>query len=664
MTITLRSGAFDAYLWLYNQNKQQIASNDDGAGDGNSRISFRLAVGQTYYVEATSYSTGGRGAYILTAGNGVLTAIATPWPPLPLNLTPYQPNGWSDKIVVSRATGTTLDDTDLTSADTLFVDFAEISNGSGATSARFYVELYVDGVLKHSWYNDPPVDPNEIRSTTDYSIGSLAAGVHNIKVKVDSSGAIAESNENDNEYTKTIIIGTGQTVNGTLTNADAESHGRTGTRADYYMLTCSRNVTITLRSGVFDAYLFLYNQNKQQLDYNDDGAGNRNSRISYNLVAGQTYYVEATAYDTGARGAYALTSSSGTLTVVESPWPSAPPMAVAANGAWNFGDITAAGESDWYSFRTPIAGDYLIETSANGLVVWSDTVMHLYGPDSNVTPITSDDDSGNLLFSKITSHLEANKTYYVKVEGYRQTTGSYILTIREATNPTLVFNIAISFDYEPTQAPIAELERGIRQASSFLWLSTAKQARFGRVDVYNSSSHRLTADIVIYNEPHRADANWDWNISLIPPRFRDAQIALGTMADGGFSVAAANDEFLSVGWSALECYSTIVHEFGHYQFHLLDEYLIDKNTAGAHCPDTGDRCVMDYPFATPVGFCVPANHDTNQDTYQQKENGKSCCEIMKQQFAPFRVPAKAIPAIERTVSPEEEVGPFVEYLIH
>jgi hypothetical protein len=107
------------------------------------------------------------------------------------NLTPYQPSGWSDKIVVSKVTGTHTDDSPLTSSDSLYLDWAVVNNGSAATAARFYTELYVDGVLKTSWHSDPPLNnPNGYAYVQDYSIGTLAAGTHTLRIKTDSTGAI------------------------------------------------------------------------------------------------------------------------------------------------------------------------------------------------------------------------------------------------------------------------------------------------------------------------------------------------------------------------------------------------------------------------------------------------------------------------------------------
>lgn len=59
----------------------------------------------------------------------------------------------------------------------------------------------------------------------------------------------------------------------------------------YIKLVPKNTTTYTLVSvGNSDTYGFLYNENMEQLAYNDDGAGNRNFKIEYNLQAGETYY--------------------------------------------------------------------------------------------------------------------------------------------------------------------------------------------------------------------------------------------------------------------------------------------------------------------------------------------------------------------------------------
>ena len=122
------------------------------------------------------------------------------------NLTPNQPTGWSDKIVVSTTIGTTTDSATLSTADTLYVDWSVINNGSVATASRFYTAIYVDGVFKTSWFTDPPLAASGTAFVNDYSIGSLTAGTHTITVTADYTGTIVESNEGDNSYTKTITV--------------------------------------------------------------------------------------------------------------------------------------------------------------------------------------------------------------------------------------------------------------------------------------------------------------------------------------------------------------------------------------------------------------------------------------------------------------------------
>ena len=59
----------------------------------------------------------------------------------------------------------------------------------------------------------------------------------------------------------------------------------------YIKLVPKNTTTYTLVSvGNSDTYGFLYNENMEQLAYNDDGAGNGNFKIEYNLQAGETYY--------------------------------------------------------------------------------------------------------------------------------------------------------------------------------------------------------------------------------------------------------------------------------------------------------------------------------------------------------------------------------------
>jgi hypothetical protein len=80
------------------------------------------------------------------------------------------------------------------------------NNGTTITSGGFDTDLYLDGTKIKSWHVDSPHDLTSYSSFKDYSIGKLSAGTHTLRIVTDSTHAINESNESDNEYTKTISV--------------------------------------------------------------------------------------------------------------------------------------------------------------------------------------------------------------------------------------------------------------------------------------------------------------------------------------------------------------------------------------------------------------------------------------------------------------------------
>ena len=122
------------------------------------------------------------------------------------NLRPVRPSDWSDAIVVSTQPETTVDSTLLTTIDTLYIDWAVGNSGAAATEGAFRVSLLVDGTLRESWTRSRPLMAGYFTFVEDYPLGSLSAGMHTLKIVADAGKSISESNERDNEYTKTIIV--------------------------------------------------------------------------------------------------------------------------------------------------------------------------------------------------------------------------------------------------------------------------------------------------------------------------------------------------------------------------------------------------------------------------------------------------------------------------
>jgi hypothetical protein len=116
-------------------------------------------------------------------------------------------------------------------------------------------------------------------------------------------------------------------------------------------------------------------------------------------------------------------------------------VTLTVNGATLTGNISPAGEVDWYQFTVSAAGTYTIETWAGTL---ADNVMYLYGPGSQTTLIESDDDDGIDNAAKIVRSLSAG-TYYVKVGAYGPDgTGTYTIRATGVASGPSVTSFAIS----------------------------------------------------------------------------------------------------------------------------------------------------------------------------------------------------------------------------
>lgn len=149
----------------------------------------------------------------------------------------------------------------------------------------------------------------------------------------------------------------GSTQSGQLSMEDAINSAR-NTRADRYRLelTEAGAYAITLRSSAFDTYLFVYDETGSEVDYDDDSAGNLDSRVILLADGPGTYEVEATSYSQ-ATGPYDLI-----VTRLES---NAPTAALLALGSPTTGSIDTSDAVDAQGYYVDLyeldlaAGDYL-----------------------------------------------------------------------------------------------------------------------------------------------------------------------------------------------------------------------------------------------------------------------------------------------------------------
>ena len=121
------------------------------------------------------------------------------------NLTPYQPSGWSNKIVTTHTYGSKTDTSSLVATSPIYIDFAFINNGVSNVTTAFRTNLYVDNVQR-TYLPTSSLSVNTWIGYIGYSIGLLSHGSHTIKITTDSTNQVSESNESDNTYTKTIFV--------------------------------------------------------------------------------------------------------------------------------------------------------------------------------------------------------------------------------------------------------------------------------------------------------------------------------------------------------------------------------------------------------------------------------------------------------------------------
>ena len=127
------------------------------------------------------------------------------------DLTPYQPSIWNDKIPVSRTRlmGNAVHDDSgpYYAGQELFINRAIGNQGKVSAGAVTYkIEITGEGGI--SWTDTTMAISAGYYSyyVKDYPIGQLAPGTHTIKLWIDYNDEIAESDETNNYYERTISI--------------------------------------------------------------------------------------------------------------------------------------------------------------------------------------------------------------------------------------------------------------------------------------------------------------------------------------------------------------------------------------------------------------------------------------------------------------------------
>lgn len=182
-----------------------------------------------------------------------------------------------------------------------------------------------------------------------------------------------------------------------------------------------------------DPYLFLFDGAGTELDWNDDGGADFNSRLLFTPPTTGTYYV----------GAGAFGSAVGTYTLTVAEYVAPPddyPADATTTGRVTIGDpvtgeIEAADDVDWFAVDMDPALSYRIdlEGAPTGAGSLSDPYLYIF--DANGNQLDWNDDGGEGFNSGITFRPPTAGTYYIGAGAFAANTGTYRLSVSEFVAP-------------------------------------------------------------------------------------------------------------------------------------------------------------------------------------------------------------------------------------
>ena len=222
----------------------------------------------------------------------------------------------------------------------------------------------------------------------------------------------------------------GETISAELTEDEpALEYTFTGAEGD--------SVIISLISEDFDCYLTLLDEDGDELTYDDDSAGNLDSRIGpFSLPADGEYTIVAQSYafrngSGEATGEFDLTLDTFATDVIE-------------YGETVDGSLTTGATQAFYSFHAAEGDSVLIRLSSDDF----DSYLTLSDPDGNQL-ITNDDGGGNLnsLIGPYPLPLEGD--YLITASSLSGTSaGDYTLSLESAEIQTINYGDTVTVDFD------------------------------------------------------------------------------------------------------------------------------------------------------------------------------------------------------------------------
>jgi hypothetical protein len=207
---------------------------------------------------------------------------------------------------------------------------------------------------------------------------------------------------------------------------EAEGQLREGVRSCYRIdLEADQIYSITATSRT-DTRLFLYDRLGDQLDSDDDSAGNGNPMLRATVPDAGRYYVVVEGYSQNT-GSYTISLQEGLHNPAFDNAPQLRPNqtvrgAVTGSDHIQTQDPEISTYGKLYYFEGSRGDRITIDVVADSMGSDLDPKVHLFDP--SLSQIASDDDSGADYDSQLTFTLSSSGRYYVLVEGFAQEYGT------------------------------------------------------------------------------------------------------------------------------------------------------------------------------------------------------------------------------------------------